>query len=179
MSYNSLTAHFLQVKQFFSDSVVPKLSLEAMKSPSLVQGNVYMGYIGYTLSTLITETKDLFTISSLLQPPTHGRAVPPTYPCFCVWICLFYLECGNNVEKRSLSVHWLECLSLKTLTSPWERQRAHSLDSYTLQGNIFYCVCVVVCTFILSLFTYTWVQLDASGLSGEQCTSFFRHALPE
>ena len=48
MSYNSLTAHFLQVKQFFSDSVVPKLSLEAVKSPSLVQGNVYMGYIGYT-----------------------------------------------------------------------------------------------------------------------------------
>ncbi|CAI8025795.1 hypothetical protein GBAR_LOCUS14875 [Geodia barretti] len=37
MSYNSLTAHFLQVKQFFSDSVVPKLSLEAVKSPSLVQ----------------------------------------------------------------------------------------------------------------------------------------------
>jgi hypothetical protein len=47
---------------------------------------------------------------------------------------------------------------------------------YALQGNIFYCVCVVICTFILSLFTYTRVQLDAvwsehiHGLSGEQCT---------
>jgi hypothetical protein len=33
------------------------------------------------------------------------------------------------MSKRGLSVHCLECLSLKTLSSPWERQRAHSLDS--------------------------------------------------